>query len=148
MFSKFLENNGITEYKIIDNGIFRIVERVIELSSRRSCPSTTDPLQNSITSPNYPRKYRDDTDCEWRIFASPGGRIRLHFNDFSTENSNDKLFVYDGPRSSSRQISRLSGSTVPNNIISTGNSLYLRFQTDSSSTSKGFAIQYSFNYKS
>lgn len=45
--------------------------------------------QGQILSPNYPRNYKNDIECEWRIIASIGKVIELTIFDMDIEQSHD-----------------------------------------------------------
>ena len=85
-----------------------------------------------ITSPNYPAYYDASVYKEWEIVAPPGHRVLLNFTDFSLEPCCDYLTVYDG-----QQTSSLSGSIVPEEVLSQGQSLRLVFTTDRSVSLSG-----------
>ena len=89
-----------------------------------------------ITSPNYPANYDAFVYKEWDIVAPPGHRVLLNFTDFSLESCCDYLIVYD-----SQQTSSLSGSTIPEDILSQGQSLRLEFTTDDSESFQGFRLE-------
>ena len=95
-----------------------------------------------INSPNYPADCDNDEYCYWKIVVPSGRQLIIHFNEFHTEEDYDHLDVYDGPSSSSTKIATLSGSSIPLDIESSGNSLYLTFETDGSIPSRGFEIHY------
>ena len=92
-----------------------------------------------ITSPNYPANYDDFVYKEWEIVAPPGHRVLLNFTDFSLESCCDYLTVYDAY--DGQQASSLSGSTIPEDILSQGQSLRLEFTTDGSVSFQGFRLE-------
>ena len=102
--------------------------------------ATYDNSKNEITTPNYPRSYPDNKQCNWNIEVPQGQRIELEFNDFETESCCDYLQVYDGSSSSSNRIGRYSGYSKPSKIISRGNTLFLSWRIDGSQQRKGFKI--------
>ena len=90
-----------------------------------------------MTTPNYPNKYPKRTTCQWDIVAPSGTRIELQFLNFSME-SYDKLYIYDGPSSSSSLIEgpHINGSSK----ISSGNRLHAKWTSDGSVERSGFNI--------
>ena len=54
----------------------------------------------------------------------------------------DKVTVYDGVGDSATRLGRYCGSTLPGEIISNTNSLFVSFESDSSVTNDGFSIKY------
>ncbi|GCB63419.1 hypothetical protein scyTo_0000153 [Scyliorhinus torazame] len=67
----------------------------------------------------------------------------LHFIVFDTEASHDILKVWDGPTESDMLLKEWSGSSLPDDIYSTFNSITLQFDTDFFISKSGFSIQFS-----
>lgn len=91
-----------------------------------------------IMSPNYPNNYESNSDCTMTIRFSADQKVAIELIFFHTE-SYDKLKVYDGPEG--YEIASLDRYLVDNagdTYTSTGNSLYLRFSSDSSVNYDGF----------
>ena len=91
-----------------------------------------------MTTPNYPNKYpMGHKTCYWDVVAPSGTRIELQFLNFSME-SFDKLYIYDGPSSSSSLIEgpHNNGSSK----ISSGNRLHAKWTSDGSVERSGFNI--------
>lgn len=76
-----------------------------------------------------------------------GGVVTLTFSSFSTESCCDRLRVYDGLSISAPLIGSYGGGGLPNGgtIVSSGNGLTLRFTSDGSVTSSGFAATWGAN---
>ena len=68
-------------------------------------------------------------------------KIRLTFSSFSTELGFDYLYIYDGTSTAAAQVagSPFSGTTLPGTITSTASSLTVKFVSDGSVTSTGWA---------
>ncbi|MBU1718300.1 MAG: hypothetical protein KKA07_04440, partial [Bacteroidetes bacterium] len=67
--------------------------------------------------------------------------IRFNFSSFSTETGYDKLYIYDGPSTSSTLIGTYSGGTLPGTageVQGTGNALTFRFTSDGSNQYSGW----------
>ena len=111
-----------------------------------SCENSYSTSGNYIMTPNYPSNYEDDIICNWEVTSPIGTTIRLTFDDFETESSHDDLRVYDGPTPNGNYM-KFSGTIVPAFYRSTGNSLYLQFETDLIITRRGFKISYSWEGK-
>ena len=88
--------------------------------------------------PNY---YWNDTDCEWLIQPEGAEQVKLAFEQFETE-PGDKLYVYDGASEDAELIGTYSGSNIPSDITSSGNSLLLRFVSDSDGQTLGWKVNY------
>eukprot|EP00058_Branchiostoma_floridae_P008085 XP_002593573.1 hypothetical protein BRAFLDRAFT_125152 [Branchiostoma floridae] len=76
-----------------------------------------------LDSPNYPNNYGNNLDCTWTIQSASGTVIRLHFLAFSVED-------------------RLTGNTVPDDFVSSGNTVTLQFTSDVSVVQSGFQLEY------
>ena len=60
---------------------------------------------------------------------------------FQTENTYDYLEIRDGGITST-VLNKFSGTTFSPEVISTGNQLYLKFDSDSGTQKKGFALTF------
>ncbi|XP_019614674.1 PREDICTED: dorsal-ventral patterning tolloid-like protein 1 [Branchiostoma belcheri] len=103
----------------------------------------TAPSGGPVTSPNYPGNYGNDENCEWSITVLEGSIIRLTFESFHTGKDSDFLTIYDGASDNATVLQRLSGyhpQIIP--IISTSNTMYLRFTSNFLGSSHGFHFFY------
>ena len=99
-----------------------------------------------IVSPNHPGSYDNNMDCRIIIKFEQGEKVLLQFLAFDVESHSgcgyDYLEIRDGGESNSNVIgSKLCGGNISNPIISTGNTMYLRFKTDADVTRSGFKIK-------
>jgi len=71
----------------------------------------------------------------------PASVLQFVFTSFATESGNDFLYIYDGPNTSSPQVtgSPFSGSTSPGTIVASGSSLTFKFTSDVSVLYDGWA---------
>ncbi len=97
---------------------------------------------SSFTSPYYPKNYINNLNCTWVINVDIGSIIILSLDDFSTQNDNDYVEVFDGSSARNQSVGKFSGSSKPSNLISSLNSLTVYFRTDGSVVSKGFFAKY------
>ncbi|XP_034622788.1 CUB and sushi domain-containing protein 1-like [Trachemys scripta elegans] len=95
-----------------------------------------------ILSPNYPEEYGNNMNCVWLIISEPGSRIHLIFNDFDVEPQFDYLSVKDDGISDLPALGTFSGNEVPSQLASSGHIVRLEFQSDHSTTGRGFNITY------
>ncbi|XP_033628985.1 uncharacterized protein LOC117291426 [Asterias rubens] len=106
-----------------------------------SCGDTVieNTTSGRIESPNYPNSYANNLDCSWTIRVGDLFNVRLTFEGFNLESGYDQLIIEgvmeDGTVS-------LSGSDLPDVIISEASEITLRFQTDSTGVSNGFALTF------
>ncbi|XP_078685509.1 CUB and sushi domain-containing protein 1-like [Branchiostoma floridae x Branchiostoma belcheri] len=103
----------------------------------------TAPSGGPVTSPNYPGYYGNNENCEWSITVPEGSIIRLTFDSFDTEKGYDFLTIYDGASDNAAEMERLTGDQPHiSPIISTSNTLFLRFTSDKSFSYQGFQFNY------
>ena len=77
-------------------------------------------------SPNYPQDYENNLDCRWIIKAPVGNIIILSFLDFYTDDSNDKLYIYDGANVHGQLLETISGA-YSHPFVSKANNINLKF---------------------
>ncbi|XP_063802664.1 embryonic protein UVS.2-like [Pseudophryne corroboree] len=99
----------------------------------------------TFSSPGYPISYYTDLDCGWIITAPTHYKIILTVHDFAIEYEPtcgyDYLAVFDGPQTTSPLIGKYC-SRVPPPLVSTGNSMLVKFHSDNSVQLKGFQASY------
>uniref|UniRef100_A0A8C5RNJ1 CUB and sushi domain-containing protein 2 n=1 Tax=Laticauda laticaudata TaxID=8630 RepID=A0A8C5RNJ1_LATLA len=113
-----------------------------------------------ITSPNYPVQYDNNAYCVWVITALNPAKvglldilldalvansvIKLNFEEFDLERGYDTLTVGDGGQVGDQKsvLYVLTGTTVPDLIVSTEHQMWLLFQTDSVRNLLGFKATY------
>ena len=126
----------------------------LSLGSEIDCCTNTH-----IGSPNYPNSYPNNAEETWLIIAPVELLIKLQFHSFhvrlivdsknrskykfgfsvsQTETNYDFVTIYDGPNDQSTQIEKLSGNLGSFSISSTGNTLFVKFESDSVVSSDGF----------
>ena len=69
--------------------------------------------------------------------------VHLQFVSFDLEDISDKVSVYDGSDNTAPLLHKLSGTSRPSDVISSGNVTFVSFVTDSNATGDGFKILYS-----
>ena len=67
----------------------------------------------------------------------------MHFLRFDLEVDADIVFIYDGSNASAPLLHTLSGTSRPNDVHSTRNTIFVSFVTNSETTKNGFKIAYS-----
>ena len=85
-------------------------------------------------------EYSNGMNCSWAL--SSNTNIKLIFFRFQTEGTHDKVRVYNGISSFSTLLGEFDGSSLPSVLTSSNNALYIRFTTDGSVTTTGFAASY------
>ena len=112
------------------------------MTVRTTCANTVLSSDSSMHSPNFPHKLNKIEMCSWAIIAPFGKQLQIKFKDFRLEPSKDNLMIYDGSSNNSAIIQRLTGTSLPSDVISTGNSLFLEFISDDNIYYNGFNLQY------
>ena len=107
-----------------------------------TCANTVLSSDSSIHSPNFSHKLNKNEMCTWAIIAPFGKQVQIKFKDFRLEPSKDNLMIYDGSSKNSAIIQRLTGTSLPTDLISTGNSFFLEFVSDDNIYYNGFNLQY------
>jgi M6 family metalloprotease-like protein len=115
-------------------------------TSSTSGPGCTGSTTLTATSGSFsdgsgPNNYDNNQFCSWLI-QPPSGIITLSFSSFSTQANFDRVRVYDGIDNTAPQIANLSGNSIPANIVSSSNALYLEFITNGSVTDQGWDASY------
>nr|XP_046916877.1 tolloid-like protein 1 isoform X2 [Dermatophagoides farinae] len=93
---------------------------------------------------NYDKK----EDCDWHLVtAGHDKKVYLKFVTFELEHENncsyDFVEIFDGGDDTAPSLGRFCGNQMPNDMISSGDSLLIRFRTDDSIHNKGFTLIYS-----
>ena len=107
-----------------------------------NCARTVVLSTNSIHSPNFPYTYNPNTECGWAITGPSGRQLNLTFKSFALEANNDILKIHDGPSKDSPLIKTFSGTTLPGDVVSTGNSFFVEFKSDGQNNRDGFDLHY------
>ena len=117
-----------------------ILDLALGLIIEASCHNTYD-SDGYLMSPNYPQQYENDLDCRWTIKAPVKNIIALTISEFHTDRwGGDNLYIYHGKNIHGAIVRTLTRSeSMP--LSSTGDSLYLKFSTNSDYTEKGFKIK-------
>ncbi|XP_056125886.1 CUB and sushi domain-containing protein 3 isoform X4 [Rhinichthys klamathensis goyatoka] len=111
----------------------------------KTCGMNLSGPSGTFTSPNFPIQYESNSQCVWIISASnPNKVIQINFEEFDLELGYDTLTVGDGGEvgDSKTIIQVLTGSFVPDLIVSMTHQMWLHLQSDESVGSIGFKINY------
>ncbi|XP_063696850.1 cubilin homolog [Culicoides brevitarsis] len=120
--------------------------RVDFMNAKENCGGTFFSKSGYIRSPGWPHSYVNNKACEWIIQVPSNNQIQLSFKNFSVEESTDckfdMLLIRNGAQKTSPLIGSFCGTTLPPNIRSFGNQLYLQFVSDGSRSEAGFEIEW------
>ena len=109
-----------------------------------TCSSKTlEFIKGSIEDGSGPiANYGDNLDCNWLI--APSDTVKSYtvkFIRFDLK-SGDSLYFYKGTNSGATRVGAFSGSTLPSDLVVTGDRLYIRFVTDGSDNAGGWLIEF------
>merc|ERR1712106_208526 len=97
-----------------------------------------------IKTPNYPKDYPEQITKIYNLKVVAGSRVKLTFNDFNVEYHGKCEYDYVEVNDSNGQTigKKLCGTTKPEPITSTGNSMTVKFVSDYYDTRKGFVANW------
>uniref|UniRef100_A0A8C0UGY3 CUB and sushi domain-containing protein 3 n=1 Tax=Cyanistes caeruleus TaxID=156563 RepID=A0A8C0UGY3_CYACU len=111
----------------------------------KTCGSNLQGPGGTFTSPNFPFQYDSNAQCVWVITAINTNKvIQINFEEFDLEIGYDTLTIGDGGEVGDPKtvLQVLTGSFVPDLIVSMSNQMWLHLQTDESVGSIGFKVNY------
>ncbi|XP_028397706.1 dorsal-ventral patterning tolloid-like protein 1 [Dendronephthya gigantea] len=94
---------------------------------------------------NLNKPYPANASCKWHLAAKKGYVIEIKLETFELEDNGclfDFLRVTDGSDETAPEIARLCGTQTGRKIQSTGNNMWLEFQTNGREEKRGFLIDY------
>lgn len=111
------------------------------------CGGRIESDKGTIQSPRFPENYGPDAKCEWIISVPKGYQVALTFHYFNLETHKDCVYdrveIYEGSLAErSALISRLCGQQNAESVVSVGNTVLLRFTSDSSVQKSGFHVDF------
>ena len=99
-----------------------------------------------IKSPFFPKNYPHDHVKVWILRGPRTGTIRLQFTTLDIESDSHCLYdyveVHDGGLAASPSLGRFCGTKLPEMLESTGNKLWIKFRSDSSTHATGFSADW------
>lgn len=87
--------------------------------------------------------YSNDERRAWLIAPENASEVSLTFTSFSTENTWDYLYIYDGSSVNATLIGRYTGTNGPGTVTGTSGKLYLLFKSECATTASGWAANIS-----
>ena len=122
------------------------VNEIVTMDCESPFDATVTRPGTIVVSPNHPNHYENTEDCQITVRFEESRRVVIKFLAFDIQYQtgclHDWLEVRDGDSEVSNQIGpRLCGNTIPNQIISSGNSLTLVFHSDVTFRCSGFIIE-------
>ncbi|XP_001377380.2 cubilin [Monodelphis domestica] len=106
------------------------------------CGGIFQASSGEIHSPNYPNSYRSNTDCTWVIRVDRNYHVLLNFTDVDFEPQDACITVHDGSNAASARIVNVCGRQQPAPVVSSRNTLFVRFQSTSANQNRGFRARF------
>ena len=105
------------------------------------CTSTniTDP-SGTITDGSQDFWYNNGTSCVFNLSHPEAVKYSLDFTEFATEESNDKIKVYDG--ATATLIGEYSGHTIPDPIVVETNAMLIMWSTNPTVRDMGWSLNF------
>jgi hypothetical protein len=112
-----------------------------------SVDEVTNSTHNGIVkSPNYPENYDENEDFLHLIYqqtsADMGHKIYLFFTVFDLQD--DNVTVYDGMSTSSVILGTYTGNSLPNSLVSSGNSLSIHLKSNAQNSGLGYVAEFAY----
>uniref|UniRef100_A0AAQ4PGY7 Cubilin n=1 Tax=Gasterosteus aculeatus aculeatus TaxID=481459 RepID=A0AAQ4PGY7_GASAC len=111
------------------------------------CGGTFTDSEGIIISPNWPNNYAHNRQCIYLIRLPVGETLALNFTHMNLESHSSCTFDYvevrDGRVETDPLMGKYCGSSLPAPLLSSSNSLWIRFRSDSSVSLAGFRAVYS-----
>lgn len=101
--------------------------------------------QGNLQTPGSPgQSYPHDALYQWKITVPEGEGVRLTFTSFDLvpEVCGDFVQVYDGDGAGATSLGKFCGGSMPKPVESEGNTMVVRFKSDSTLSSTGFTATF------
>lgn len=108
------------------------------------CGGVLTGLSGVLTSPEYPNNYPNSVECHWVIRAAGPATVKLAFEDFQVEGSEDCTYDYVAVLGGPGPVHghHYCGSTRPPTLVSLGHELQVVFKSDFNIGGRGFKAYY------
>lgn len=114
------------------------------------CHASIIPAERSekyIVSSSYPNIYSQYMNCEWRVQAPIGKKVKITFPEFNIDNCGQAgIKMYDGRADSASFKAEYCGSNPPADFISSGNLVTMNVYQRQTSLGRGIAIMVGYSY--
>ncbi|CAG0913992.1 unnamed protein product, partial [Notodromas monacha] len=114
------------------------------------CGGDLEVEHGHLESPNYPDTYQENKECIWRITVPKEYQVVLRFQTFQIENHDDCYYdfieVRDGHSADSPLIGKHCGYKTPEDLVASGNKMYIRFKSDDTIAKPGFSAVFMKEY--
>jgi hypothetical protein len=136
-------NPGGYDFNWGQSAVFNIVPQSIQTDYCSGKKTLTSVVGSFDDGSGVFSNYAPQSFCSWLIYPeTPVDYIVLDFVKFEISDENDVITVYDGSNSSAPIIGVYSGTEIPTQIQSSGQSLFVTFTSNSTMQSKGWLAEY------
>ncbi|RWS11455.1 cubilin-like protein, partial [Dinothrombium tinctorium] len=113
----------------------------------RGCGGVFHDQWHTFTSPNYPRQYDNNVECEWLIEVDPTFHVNISFyGRFEIEKeancNNDYVRIEEMINDKWVKIGQYCGFTTPDTVTSRSHKVRIKFLTNNAVTGDGFMLTY------
>lgn len=112
------------------------------ITSFCSGTTTLTSASGTVTDGSGSKNYSDNSDCYWLITPAGATSVKLTFSSFTTESTNDKLYIYNGTTTNDPLLGTYSGSSKPPALTATSGKMLIRFVTNASITKAGWSASW------
>ncbi|XP_023016013.2 cubilin [Leptinotarsa decemlineata] len=102
--------------------------------------------RGTISSPNYPNPYPASVVCEWLIEVDYGNSVEIEFHEINVEKDSscsfDSIKIYNGLDDTYNLLATFCRQKLKTVVSSTGNFMFVRFETDYSYQGTGFIANF------
>ena len=109
------------------------------VSFTEPCGGNLSLVTGHITSPGFPKNYKNYEYCSWIVEVPPESTVVLSFKSFDLERFFDYVEVYKGETTESEPVGNYTSNEIPFEAIME-TSFLIVFKTDSSVTRQGFSL--------
>lgn len=95
-----------------------------------------------LTDGSASNNYNNNTFCKWFIDPANGFPIKLIFDNFDTEQSVDKVKIYDPSTTPSQLLGVFSGNNLPPSIVSPSGKMFITFTSNAQQSYNGWTAHY------
>jgi hypothetical protein len=102
--------------------------------------TTLTALTDTFSDGSGVNNYNSSTNCRWQIKPAGATSVTLHFINFATEATNDKIRVINNTNSAT--LATLSGATLPADVTCPSGDMIVWFTCNSSTQAQGWTAYY------
>ncbi|XP_059170742.1 cubilin-like [Physella acuta] len=148
----YISKTNLVHFNFITNGHSDAQGFKVVFKGDWPCRALLKSDRGEIASPQWPEQYSPGLNCAWTIQAPEQAKITLKFTTIDLDSQayggctdkHDVIEVNDGSSVSDVRLARFCSHEAPAPLLSSGNTLYVTFKTDSYVQRTGFHASYDF----